>query len=146
MIGQESLFTLMLPNQIPLGYEGEWLRANGWKNVYDERPRPGKYWVIDINHFEIQKVLERTNTGWIVTWNTDWRPVWYKPYPKKAVDIKGLCDDAYCPECGYEFLYPEETDSEICPTCKTFLDWAPWHRMNDEEDKDERDRTDEGGK
>lgn len=51
-----------------------------------------------------------------------------KPIP---VDIRGICDDAYCPTCGREF---DETRGEIdidCPECGTRLDWKHWHILND---------------
>ena len=47
------------------------------------------------------------------------------------VDIKGICDDAYCPECNCcldEYKYLDQD----CPYCHTRLDWAPWHRKNDD--------------
>ena len=53
----------------------------------------------------------------------------------KPLNIKGLCDDAYCPECGYGFWYPGETDLPRCPECGTFVDWTQWHKMNDEEEE-----------
>lgn len=50
----------------------------------------------------------------------------------REVDIMGLCDDAYCPECGYSFKeWLGEVDCD-CPQCKTKLDWTRWHRVNDE--------------
>ena len=51
-----------------------------------------------------------------------------KPRP---VDIRGLCDDAYCPGCGYPLDEYKELDCEECPECHIKIDWAPWHRMND---------------
>ena len=51
-----------------------------------------------------------------------------KPRP---VDIMGICDDAYCPECGYGFMDPKENDLPECPICKCKVDWTPWHRAND---------------
>lgn len=53
-----------------------------------------------------------------------------KPRP---VEIMGLCDDAYCPECGYCFWETRELDCKKCPICGTYVDWTPWHRANDEE-------------
>lgn len=50
-----------------------------------------------------------------------------------SVDIKGICDDAYCPICGYQFWYPEENDKEYCPECGQRMDWKRWHEVNDEE-------------
>lgn len=49
------------------------------------------------------------------------------------VHIKGLMDDAYCPECNYCFWETLEMDCERCPICGVRVDWTPWHRVNDEE-------------
>lgn len=55
------------------------------------------------------------------------------PDPTKVYEceIKGLCDDAYCPECGYGFL-DNETDRPECPMCGTRVSWGKYHRINDE--------------
>ncbi len=47
------------------------------------------------------------------------------------VDVRGLCDDAYCPKCGYAF-WDREADCEACPECGTKVRWDRWHRLNDE--------------
>lgn len=52
----------------------------------------------------------------------------------KDVEIMGLCDDAYCPECHYCFDEITEKDREFCPVCYTKVRWDRWHRVNDEED------------
>lgn len=57
-----------------------------------------------------------------------------KPIP---VDIIGICDDAVCPICKHEFLYPKENDREFCPSCGQRMDWKRWHLMNDTEVNDE---------
>lgn len=49
------------------------------------------------------------------------------------VDIRGLCDDAYCPECGVCLDDFEYKDCEKCPYCGLRIDWTPWHRLNDKE-------------
>ena len=50
------------------------------------------------------------------------------------LEIIGICDDGYCPNCGRCVDYPEENiDSEYCPNCGYGLDWSQWHEMNDEE-------------
>lgn len=45
----------------------------------------------------------------------------------KPVDIRGICDDGYCPTCGIwiDDLIPS------CPHCKTILDWTHWKRLNE---------------
>ena len=63
---------------------------------------------------------------------------WRLEHKVYKVDIVGICDDARCPKCGYEFVYPSETDLERCPECKTYVDWTPWHRKNDKETEDEK--------
>jgi hypothetical protein len=63
---------------------------------------------------------------------------WRLEHKVYKVDIVGICDDARCPKCGYEFLYPSETDLERCPECKTYVDWTPWHIKNDKETEDEK--------
>jgi len=56
----------------------------------------------------------------------------------RPVHIKGICDDAYCPECDYALDERKELDCEKCPQCGTLIDWTPWHRHNDKETEDEK--------
>ena len=54
------------------------------------------------------------------------------------LDIKGICDDPYCPQCGYAFETIKscknyEVDYERCPECHVKVDWTLWHRINDKE-------------
>ena len=54
------------------------------------------------------------------------------------LDIRGLCDDPYCPQCGSGFWTEgsrSQVDCERCPECHVKVDWTPWHRCNDEEEK-----------
>ena len=53
-----------------------------------------------------------------------------KPQP---VEIIGLCDDAYCPECGDGIDEFKWMDCERCPSCGARISWEPWHRNNDED-------------
>ena len=46
------------------------------------------------------------------------------------VDVRGICDDAYCPRCNYAFL-DSETDMFECPHCGQLVRWDDWHRIND---------------
>ena len=50
------------------------------------------------------------------------------------LDIKGICDDAYCPKCDYGFM-DNETDAERCPKCGVKVSWEQWHKVNDTEEK-----------
>lgn len=47
------------------------------------------------------------------------------------VDIRGLCDDAYCPKCGEGLDEYRVLDCERCPYCGTRISWAPWYRQNE---------------
>ena len=63
---------------------------------------------------------------------------WCKRHDKETVhpvDIRGICDDAYCPECGFSLDERKYLDCERCPECNTRIDWTPWHRFNDEEEQ-----------
>ena len=57
-----------------------------------------------------------------------------KPERIHPVEIKGLCDDAYCPECGDLLDDLKYKDCIKCPWCGVRVDWTPWHRVNDEEE------------
>lgn len=47
------------------------------------------------------------------------------------VDVRGICDDAYCPKCNYCLDELKELDCKVCPVCGVKIDWGPWHRLND---------------
>lgn len=46
------------------------------------------------------------------------------------VDIRGLCDDAYCPVCGSGLDEYRHLDCERCPECHARISWEPWYRRN----------------
>lgn len=59
------------------------------------------------------------------------------------LDIRGICDDPYCPQCGRGFWTESkrsEVDCERCPDCHVKISWARWHKMNDEEESNEDPR------
>lgn len=69
------------------------------------------------------------------------------------LDIRGICDDPYCPKCNYPFWTDgkrSEIDCKRCPSCGIRVSWARWHLINDEEDenadgeagRDDRKETD----
>lgn len=59
----------------------------------------------------------------------------FLPDPNKVydVEIKGICDDAYCPNCDTELDEFRFKDCDKCPYCGTRISWKRWHYMNDEE-------------
>lgn len=48
----------------------------------------------------------------------------------KSVNLKGIMDDPYCPDCDTE-LSDSEIDSERCPVCGCLLDWKIYHLINE---------------
>lgn len=48
------------------------------------------------------------------------------------MDIRGLCDDGYCPRCGHSFDEFKECDCERCPECGVRISWERWHKVNDD--------------
>ena len=105
---------------------------------YDQLEVTGPYTYNDKEHWSVcQASLEGDK---VVALDVPWdipRPQWkywrlrYKIYP---VVIKGLCDDAYCPNCGRGFMDPMENDLSECPLCHTKVNWEPWHKANDNEE------------
>ena len=56
------------------------------------------------------------------------------------LDIRGICDDPYCPQCGRGFWTESqrsEVDCERCPDCHVRISWARWHKINDKEESNE---------
>ena len=54
----------------------------------------------------------------------------------RQVDIKGICDDAYCPKCGRALA--DKYIDRACPDCGQLLDWTRWHKLNDHYRKEYR--------
>lgn len=48
----------------------------------------------------------------------------------KSVNLKGILDDPYCPECDTPFNDPD-IDAAKCPVCGCLLDWKIYHIIND---------------
>lgn len=48
----------------------------------------------------------------------------------KSVNLKGIMDDPYCPDCDTAFSDPD-IDSERCPVCGCLLDWKIYHLINE---------------
>ena len=47
------------------------------------------------------------------------------------VDIRGLCDDAYCPKCGSGLDEFKHLDCDRCPECNARISWKPWYKANE---------------
>ena len=78
---QMSLFTLMKSDKHIKGYEREWLEANGYKNIYhDKPPKPGIYEWRDINQMGRAYQLEYKSNGAIHMGSLgDFRAIWWRP-------------------------------------------------------------------
>lgn len=78
---QMSLFTLMKSDRYIKGYEREWLEANGYKNIYyDKPPKPGIYEWRDINQMGRVYRLEYTENGCIVYGSLgNFNAIWWRP-------------------------------------------------------------------
>lgn len=50
-----------------------------------------------------------------------------------TLDIRGICDDAYCPHCDSGIDELNWMDCERCPECGVRVSWERWHRANDED-------------
>lgn len=79
MEGQANIFSYL--EQPPRFYEAEWLRAKGFKNIYQEKPpKVGMYEWRDIENPTKGKILEYTghgiHLGRLAMGN--FRPCWWK--------------------------------------------------------------------
>lgn len=105
-------------------YDGEKCCDNGHTNHYEY-----KYLICDGFY---QSIVERkpSTVGEGFPRGLKHEPIIYD------IDVRGLCDDPYCPQCGRGF-WTESTRSEVdcerCPDCHILLDWTLWHRINDDE-------------
>lgn len=46
---------------------------------------------------------------------------------EKEVDIRGICDDGYCPTCG---VWVEDL-ADRCMYCNQKLSWERWKKLNE---------------
>lgn len=58
---------------------------------------------------------------------------------KKKPDIRGLCDDAYCSECGCSLNEPDSglKVSIMCPRCGQAVDWSDYDKKESEKEPGE---------
>ena len=113
-----------------------WMRE-GFKNAYREMPNHDILAeVIDHAENRFKTRIYRNKFGNMVfdaTKSKGYDIAWWKEIGIiYSVNIKGICDDAYCPNCNYEFD-DKEVDCARCPECKTWISWSSWHRINDQE-------------
>ena len=98
------------------GHEAEWLRAQGFKNWYEEHPpKPGVYEWADIECPAKTRKLEVSENGGIVIGKLDFNPIWWKP-------VKPYITDDYIrenPSCFYVLGHYLDRD-------------AGWHKMPEE--------------
>lgn len=104
-------------------YDGKKCCDNGHTNHYEY-----KYLICDGFY---QSIVERkpSTVGESAPSRLNHEPIVYD------IDIRGLCDDPYCPQCGRGFWTEKnhsEVDCERCPDCQIRLDWTRWHKINDE--------------
>lgn len=45
----------------------------------------------------------------------------------QEVEVRGICDDGYCPKCK---IWLDDL-VERCPECNTLLDWTHWRKLNE---------------
>ena len=102
----------------PKGIKGEW----GWGKSYSALTRKD-----DVNSDLNTQAGEGATMGW-----------WYLLDEEiiRPVVIKGICDDAYCPECDCCINEILEMDCERCPYCGCRISWEPWHRANDKDNEE----------
>lgn len=75
--GQISLFDIA---DKPIKFhEAEWLRAHGFKNVYEEPPKAGIYEFTDIEHPTKTKQFEVSENGAIKIGGSDFVARWWRP-------------------------------------------------------------------
>ena len=105
--GQISLFDIA---DKPLKFhEAEWLRAHGFKNVYEEPPKAGIYEFTDIENPTKTKQFEVSENGGIKVGGSDFKATWWRP-------IKGAAKAAASVE---DFMNPpEEAAKAAAPICK----------------------------
>ena len=139
MNGQMNIYDFIKPepSQMPMK---EYLTKMGYKNDYFEKPdHECIVEVVDTHEYPNIHLYEAKyvfSFGHIVQQypqKCGYECHWWKEINPIPVDIVGICDDAVCPICGHEFLYPKENDMKICPGCGQRMDWSRWHYINDNE-------------
>jgi uncharacterized protein YfaT (DUF1175 family) len=78
--GQLNLYQLMQWNESLRGHEADWLKANGYKNIYIEKPpAPGLYEWRDINQMKRVYNLRYSDGGVYMGSLGDFRAIWRRP-------------------------------------------------------------------
>lgn len=89
--GQISLFDIA---DKPLKFhEAEWLRAHGFKNVYEEPPKAGIYEFTDIEHPTKTKRLEVSENGGIMLGGLDFVARWWRPIQEESAKAAAPVED-----------------------------------------------------
>lgn len=136
--GQMDIFDFIKPKTTVSMFGREWhLMSEAPKGIteYDRLEVLGTYppdkWSICKACLENNKIVPLN-----VPWDIPYPDFQYWRLKEKAfsVDIRGICDDAYCPKCNICLDENKYLDCERCPNCGIGLNWEKWHFFNDEEE------------
>ena len=140
--GQMDLFNFVepRPEQMPMK---DYLTRLGFKNEYFEKPdHECLVEVADIHeypnvHFyDAKYVLSFGNIVQEYPQKCGYECHWWREKEKiYPLDIRGICDDAYCPQCDMGIDEFKFMDCKRCPHCGCLISWEPWHRANDKENE-----------
>lgn len=117
--GQLSIF--QMGDKPQRFHESEWLKAQGFKNIYDEQPpEAGLYEFTDIEYPTKIKRFEVTENGGIMFGSSDFKARWWRPILQKEPEpktghraCKDLFGNGYCSECNKFLNYSDN----YCPNC-----------------------------
>lgn len=121
---------------------------NQWNNLEQVKPEEGQFCLFEYLWTMHQKEDSKGQcTGWWKDGKVNWLNMPYDIGRKRVirwkaaeepkqepvpVDIKGICDDGYCPECGGM----QDDLAECCQYCGITLDWTRWKKIQGMEDED----------
>lgn len=127
--GQLSIF--QMGDKPQRFHESEWLKAQGFKNIYDEQPpEAGLYEFTDIEYPTKIKRFEVTENGGIMFGSSDFKARWWRPILQKEPEPKTEPTDDYIkehPTCFYVFghyLDREDGWHKVPDELPTFTEWT----------------------
>lgn len=113
--GQISLFDIA---DKPLKFhEAEWLRAHGFKNVYEEPLKAGIYEFTDIEHPTKTKRLEVSENGGIMLGGLDFVARWWRPIQEESAKAAAPACSHSGHTCNKKELWKvaDTLDEIMCP-------------------------------